>query len=112
MVPVVKAHQILTNTQDTYSFREAAQLITKKVGVEIGQNRLFTKCIELGLLDKSRQPFQRYVDSDLVIRTVEHNPGLNKNHGTIRFTGKGVDWVIKRLLAETGQLPALQGALS
>lgn len=111
MRPTVIAHQVLTETKTTYSFREAAQLIAKKAGIEIGQNRLFAKCVELGLLDSSKQPYQRYIDNGLFIKTLHHVSNINKNVGTVRFTGKGLDYIIKKFLNETGQLPGILPAL-
>ena len=45
-----------------YSVREAAQILTRDHGIDIGQARLFGRLHALGWLDPTGRPYQRHID--------------------------------------------------
>lgn len=111
MLPDYRAHQILTMTKGTYSFREAAHMISNRIGYQIGEKKLRAKAVSMGLLDRKKKAYQRHIDGGLIEAVMAPIQSLNTSALQIRLTAKGVDWLVKRLLAESGQIPALALAL-
>lgn len=102
MQPAVNFARQIAKSQNTMLVREVAKLASKQ-GIKIGQNRLYDKLREWGLiLKKGTEPDQRYVDRgyfEIAEGTKETSKGVF-THRTTMVTGKGQAYIINRLLEE------------
>ena len=82
---------------------EVAQIASKK-GIKIGQNKLWNKLREWGLIKKNSKydPKQEYIDRgyfEIVEGTKENSKGVF-TYKTTRVLGKGQVYIINKLLKE------------
>ena len=62
LAPRAEAWDALAATDGDYSMRDAAQILCRDHGVDIGQNRLSKRLREIGWVDPQGIPYQRHVD--------------------------------------------------
>ena len=62
LTPRAEAWDALAATDGDYSMRDAAQILCRDHGVDIGQNRLSKRLREIGWVDPQGIPYQRHVD--------------------------------------------------
>ncbi len=90
----------LLDTTNAIDFKTAA----KAMNLNFGRNTLFGKCKELGILDRSNQPYQKYVDSGyfVVLESFFNHPKTGDKILTTKtlITAKGQQFLIKRLSQE------------
>lgn len=100
--PLVAFAQTAAQSEDSILIRELAKICCKN-GVEIGQNRLFKRLREWGMLfPKSTEPYQEYVDRgyfEVVEGTHENSGGIGL-HKTTRVLPKGQQYIMQRLREE------------
>ncbi|MCT4544552.1 MAG: phage antirepressor KilAC domain-containing protein [Vallitalea sp.] len=100
--PAYRFAKQVAKSKNTMLVREVAKLASKQ-GIKIGQNRLYDKLREWGLiLKKGTEPDQRYVDRgyfEVAEGTKETSKGVF-THRTTMVTGKGQAYIINRLLEE------------
>lgn len=51
------------SAEGDYSTREAAQILARKSGLDIGRGRLYRQLRALGWIDRKNQPYQKHVDA-------------------------------------------------
>lgn len=62
LTPRAEAWDALAATDGDYSMRDAAQILCRDHGIDIGQNRLSKRLREIGWVDPAGIPYQRHVD--------------------------------------------------
>lgn len=62
LTPRAEAWDALASTDGDYSMRDAAQILCREHGIDIGQSRLSKRLREIGWVDASGIPYQRHVD--------------------------------------------------
>jgi anti-repressor protein len=106
--PKADSWDTLAEARGDFSVRDAAQILDRDGGIEIGQNRLFAYLREIKWLDKGGTPYQRIVDKGWLrtrARSYEH-PRTGEStlaRPQIRVTVKGVH-ELHRLLGGNGPL--------
>ncbi|MGG7176229.1 phage antirepressor [Clostridium paraputrificum] len=93
----------ITVSQNSLKVVEVAQIASKK-GIKIGQNRLWKKLREWGMIKKNSMydPKQEYIEREyfeVVEGTKENTKGIF-TYKTTRILGKGQIYIINRLLDE------------
>lgn len=92
----------IEDSSNTLLVREVAK-IASKFDINIGEKKLWEKLREWGLVIKGRtEPKQEYVNRKyFILKGGVHTEGeKNVNHYTMRVTGKGQAYIIKRLIDE------------
>jgi prophage antirepressor-like protein len=69
--PPAAAWQAMVETHGDYSLRDAAQILARDHGIDVGQNRLAKRLQHFGWVDKSGRPYQRVVDAGWVCRRMQ-----------------------------------------
>jgi anti-repressor protein len=99
------AEQLL-DTTNALDFKTAA----KAMNLGYGRNTLFIKCKELGILDRSNQPYQKYVDAGyfVVVETSWVHPKTGDKQLSTKtlITAKGQQFLLKKLNQELGLMEA------
>lgn len=94
-------HQI-ASSENSLLVREVAKIASKD-GIVIGQNKLYDKLREWGLIFKdSTEPIQKYIDCgyfEVVEGAKDTSKGVHA-FKTTRVTGKGQVYIINRLIKE------------
>ncbi len=109
MLPDYRAHKVLTERKGTYSFREAGHMVSKRIGYDIGGINLKKKAVHFGLLGKDKRAYQKHINAGLIEVILADVDQLSETKPQIRLTNKGIDWMVKRLLEESGQIPGIDG---
>lgn len=94
----------LADSKGDYSLRDAAQVLSRDHGIEIGQNRLMDQIREFRWVSDDDRPYQEYVDRGLLrsrARTFEHpHTGERRTaRPQLRITAKGLHEIRVRLAA-------------
>lgn len=101
--PLVQFAETCMSSKNSIRVREMAKLASKN-GINIGQNRLFAKLREWGLImHGSNEPMQRAIDAgwfEVVQGVYQRNSGA-ETYRTPRVTPKGQVYIIKRLKEES-----------
>lgn len=100
--PKVAAHKAFLDTTGDYSVREAAQILARDHGIQIGQSRLFEKLRDIGWLDRrGNLPLQRHIDRGLLaVKSLPwtHPSGETRLTYQVRITPKGLDALHRQIL--------------
>lgn len=100
--PLVGFAETCLASQDSILVREMAKIASKH-GVLIGQNRLFQKLREWGLImQRKTEPYQWAVDAGYfeVVQSVKETSSGNMIFSTTRVTTKGQVYIVERLKRE------------
>jgi len=93
------AEQLL-DTTNALDFKTAA----KAMNLGYGRNTLFIKCRELGILDRSNQPYQKHIDSGyfIILESFFNHPKTGDKILTTKtlITAKGQQFLLKKLNCE------------
>jgi prophage antirepressor-like protein len=103
--PLVTFAETALKSSDNILMRELAK-VAKDEGLEIGQNRLFSKLREWGLIMKdSTEPYQYGMDRKWFVREEKsvHTPYGVKLTQTTKVTPKGQVYIIERLKKECAE---------
>lgn len=104
--PLVTFAETCLTSKDSILVRELAKVASKN-GVTIGQNRLYERLREWGLILKgSTEPTQRAIDAgyfEVIQRPIEGSYGTILR-STTKVTPKGQVYIVERLRADQGQL--------
>ncbi|MFW5433279.1 phage antirepressor KilAC domain-containing protein [Paenibacillus apiarius] len=106
--PLVLFAETCMSSRNSIKVREMAKLASKN-GINIGQNRLFAKLREWGLImNGSSEPMQRAIDAGWfeVVQGVYQRSSGAETYRTPRVTPKGQAYIINRL---KGELPWNKG---
>ena len=95
LTPRAEAWDALAATDGDYSMRDAAQILCRDHGVDIGQNRLSKRLREIGWVDPQGIPYQRHVDLGRIRSRARHYTHARTQERVlaepqIRITPKGV----------------------
>lgn len=97
--PLVAFAETCSASQDSVLVRELAKIASKE-GVNIGQNRLYQKLRDWGLIfPHSTEPYQEYVDRGYfeVIQSAKETSKGVKTFKTTRVTPKGQIYIVDKL---------------
>lgn len=105
--PAAQAWSTLATAQGDYSVADAAKILSRDPGIELGRDRLFTVLRELGWAyrqqaDGRHRPYQAAVDagrlSELAVSHYHPRTGeLVLDVPQVRVTVKGLGWLHRRL---------------
>lgn len=93
---------LVAETTGDWSMRDAAQILSRDPGIDIGQNRLARLLRELRWIDERSVPYQRHVAVGRIrsrARTYEH-PRTGERLAAdpqVRITAKGLAWLHQHL---------------
>lgn len=93
----------IASSKNSLLVREVAKIISKSKGIIIGEKRLYEKLREWDLVFKnSTEPKQIAIDRDYLetVEGVRENSTGTFTYKTTRVTGKGQEYILKRLLKE------------
>lgn len=105
LTPMASAWEKLASATGDYSVRDAAQVLCRDGGIQVGQNRLFThlKTAPRPWLDKHTRPYQWAVDAGLVAEKISSFK-IQRTNGDeqlatpqVRITAKGLQRLHKEL---------------
>ncbi|GAA5229214.1 phage antirepressor [Arthrobacter cryoconiti] len=105
LTPMATAWEKLASATGDYSVRDAAQVLCRDGGIQVGQNRLFKHLRESGRpwLDKSSRPYQWAVDQGLVAEKISSFKFARTNGEEqlaapqVRISAKGLQRLHKEL---------------
>lgn len=93
----------IASSQNTLLVREVAKVISSSSGIVIGEKKLYQKLRDWGLIFKNKnEPQQKYIKQGLLELTegVRNTSTGTFTYQTMRVTGKGQEYILKRLLRE------------
>lgn len=93
----------IASSQNTLLVREVAKVISSNSGIVIGEKKLYQKLRDWGLIFKNKnEPQQKYIKQGLLELTegVRNTSTGTFTYQTMRVTGKGQEYILKRLLRE------------
>lgn len=99
LAPAAEAWGVLAGAQGDYSLRDAAHILNRDHGVDIGQNRLMRYLREQHLVDRNSIPYARY-SRYLTERPVSYkHPRTGEETLTrqVRITVEGLEFLRKRM---------------
>lgn len=96
--PDVAFAKVVKGSVGAISFAIAAKILSEKVGIKLGQQRLFAYCRDKGFLESDNTPYQRYRENGYF--DVKINVILGKFKPQPLITGLGLSWLAKRMLSE------------
>ncbi|MCC0679510.1 antA/AntB antirepressor family protein [Clostridioides sp. ES-S-0005-03] len=102
----------IASSKNSLLVREVAKIISKSKGIVIGEKRLYEKLREWDLVFKnSTEPKQVAIDRDYLetIEGVKENSAGTFTFKTTRVTGKGQEYILKRLLKEQEEQLSMLG---
>lgn len=107
LTPRAEAWDALADTAGDYSMRDAAQILSRDHGIDIGQNRLAKYLREIAWVDSHAIPYQRQIDIGRLRSRARYYTHARTGERVladpqIRITPKGVE-ELRRLLTEPPQ---------
>lgn len=102
----------IASSKNSLLVREVAKIISKSKGIVIGEKRLYEKLREWDLVFKnSTEPKQVAIDRDYLetVEGVKENSSGTFTFKTTRVTGKGQEYILKRLLKEQEEQLSMLG---
>ncbi|MCI9975561.1 antA/AntB antirepressor family protein [Clostridioides difficile] len=102
----------IASSKNSLLVREVAKIISKSKGIVIGEKRLYEKLREWDLVFKnSTEPKQVAIDRDYLetVEGVKETSTGTFTFKTTRVTGKGQEYILKRLLKEQEEQLSMLG---
>ncbi|HDN2514059.1 TPA: antA/AntB antirepressor family protein [Clostridioides difficile] len=102
----------IASSKNSLLVREVAKIISKSKGIVIGEKKLYEKLREWDLVFKnSTEPKQVAIDRDYLetVEGVKENSSGTFTFKTTRVTGKGQEYILKRLLKEQEEQLSMLG---
>ncbi|HGT1477524.1 TPA: antA/AntB antirepressor family protein [Clostridioides difficile] len=102
----------IASSKNSLLVREVAKIISKSKGIVIGEKRLYEKLREWDLVFKnSTEPKQVAIDRDYLetVEGVKETSTGTFTFKTTRVTGKGQEYILKRLLKEQEEQLSILG---